>query len=391
MKSEGFGFWARIALLFLVRSGRSTASLSIMMISAVAALIFLSALAVGVNDAMLRNTVGLFSGHITGYGISPSVQPEDFKVKGVEGVLKRVYIPGILSHGRLDRPMTLCGIDPRSETNLTALRKKMVSGGYPQNGRAELMISKTLAQEFDVQMGAALVFVSEQPRTALKLTVSGIYQTQIDPLRRDIVFCPLNVMPARDLPWSAAVFLQRGRAVQEILDAYGQKWSHQYRFESWETRMPDLRQLIDLEYISMGIVIILVFGVVAVGIACAFVIFILKNIREYGIMKAMGVTQREMSLLIVMKVGLMNVMACGVGLLMGVAAVWAVIGSGGIDLTAFTSYNRYFSVSGVIYPRLTAFSLWAPPVTAFLFSLISALWPAALLARRQPADIIRMI
>jgi len=40
--------------------------------------------------------------------------------------------------------------------------------------------------------------------------------------------------------------------------------------------MPDLKQLIDLNYISMSIVILLVFGVVSLGIACAFVIVILK-------------------------------------------------------------------------------------------------------------------
>jgi len=155
--------------------------------------------------------------------------------------------------------------------------------------------------------------------------------------------------------------------------------------------MPDLRQLIDLEYISMGIVIILVFGVVSVGIACSFVIFIIKNIREYGIMKAMGVTTGEMSVLIMMKVALMNVIACGLGLLIGSIAVWGIAELGGIDITAFTSHNRYFTVSGVIYPRLTVFSLLAPPGASFLFSLIAAVWPAALLAKRKAADIIRMV
>jgi ABC-type lipoprotein release transport system permease subunit len=155
--------------------------------------------------------------------------------------------------------------------------------------------------------------------------------------------------------------------------------------------MPDLRQLIDLQYISMGIVIILVFGVVAIGIACSFVIFIIKNMREYGIMKAMGVTTREMSVLIVIKVALMNVIACGVGLLIGIIAVWGITQSGGIDITAFTSHNRYFTVSGIIYPRLTEFSLLAPPVISFLFSLMAAVWPVALLARRKTADIMRMI
>lgn len=155
--------------------------------------------------------------------------------------------------------------------------------------------------------------------------------------------------------------------------------------------MPDLRQLIDLEAISMVVVIFLVFGVVAIGIACSFVIFIIRNMREYGAMKAMGVTTQEMSLLIVIKVTLMNLMGCAVGMLIGVVAVEVVSRLGGIDLTAFTSHNRYFAVSGILYPRLTPFSVWAPPLVSFVFSLFAAVWPAALVARKRTADILRWI
>jgi lipoprotein-releasing system permease protein len=98
-----------------------------------------------------------------------------------------------------------------------------------------------------------------------------------------------------------------------------------------------------------------------------------------------------MTLLIVMKVALMNFVSDSIGLLIGVALVGAIVAWGGIDLIVWTSHNRYFSVSGIVYPRLTAFSLLAPPVTAFLFSLLAALWPAGLVAGKKAADIIRMI
>jgi ABC-type lipoprotein release transport system permease subunit len=163
------------------------------------------------------------------------------------------------------------------------------------------------------------------------------------------------------------------------------------RFESWEDQMPDLRQLIDLEAVSMVVVIVLVFGVVAIGIACSFVIFIIRNMREYGILKAMGVTTAEMARLIIAKVALMNLAACGAGLLIGVLTVLTVTWLGGIDISAFTSHNRYFAVSGIIFPRLTAFSLWAPPAVSLVFSLVAGVWPALLVARKRAADILRMV
>ncbi|MBN2332978.1 MAG: ABC transporter permease [Deltaproteobacteria bacterium] len=391
MRINGIGFWARVALLFLIRSGRSTASLSIMVITAVAALIFLSALAVGVNDAMLRNTIGLFSGHISGHKLAASVVPEDLMVDGVEGVLKRVCLPGVVTRGNLDKPLMMCAVDPRRESAMTALPKKIVAGSYLQSGTAQVLISRPIAEELGIHVGNVLQFRSPALAGFLELTVTGIYQTNIDQLDHGVAFCPLFLLPMRDLTWSAAVFLQRGQDTRDIIAAYRQQWPESYQFDSWEMLMPDLRQLIDLQYISMAIVIFLVFGVVAVGIACSFVIFIIKNIREYGIMKAMGVTTTEMSILIVLKVALMNIIACGVGLLIGLLAVWGIAASGGLDITALTSHNRYFSVSGIIYPRLTVFSLLAPPATALCFSLIAATWPAVLLARKKAAEIIRMI
>jgi ABC-type lipoprotein release transport system permease subunit len=395
MKPGKIGFWIRIAWLFLIRSGRSTVALSVMVVTAVSALIFLSALSVGVNDAMLQNTVELFPGHITGHRLTGEVRLEALKVEGVRGVLKRIYLPGTLQKGDLSESLLICGINPRLETTLTALQEKIIDGRYPQSGHSELLLSKPLAEKLGVRKGGTLWVAARGLNRTLKLTVSGIYQTGIDQLDREIAFLPLSIMP-EGVPWSAAIFLQKDVSAQDLVDRYNRKWpgtrpSGKNRFESWETMMPDLRQLIDLETISMGIVIVLVFAVVAIGIACTFVIFIIKNMHEYGIMKAIGVTTREMSLLIMIKVALMNSIACGIGLLVGGIAVWGVTRAGGIDITTFTSHNRYFSVSGVIYPRLTDFSLLMPPAISFLFSLAAALWPVLLLARKKTADILRMI
>lgn len=145
-----------------------------------------------------------------------------------------------------------------------------------------------------------------------------------------------------------------------------------------------------LNYFSMSIVMVLVFGVVSVGIACAFVIFILKNLREYGIMKAMGVTCREFTLLILSEVVLMNLVACSIGIFAGGLTV-TLVGQSGIDLSGFTSHNRYFAISGIIFPRLTFYSLVLPPALAIFFSMFSAVWPAVLVARKKAADILRIV
>jgi len=151
-----------------------------------------------------------------------------------------------------------------------------------------------------------------------------------------------------------------------------------------------LVQLIQLNYISMSIVMVLVFGVVSLGIACAFVVFIFKSLQEYGIMKAMGVTSGEVAFLISAEVVLMNLAACLAGGLIGVAAV-VFFSHTGIDLTPWTTHNQYFAVSGEIFPRLTPYSLIVPPGVALAFGLASAVWPALLVARKKAVDILKVM
>lgn len=383
-------FWWKIAFLFLFRSLRATGILSLMLLTAVAALIFLSALAVGVNDAMIRNSVSLYSGHITGFNIPDNVRKETMKVTGVAAVLKRLNIPGNLVRGNKTCDITVTEMEPREELTYTAIGRKVVAGTFPAEGKRQILLGQSLAKKLGVRPGDTVHVAPFTGSAARPLQVSGIYRTGIYQLDGEIAFSPLGALPSSGAGWSAVVFLEEDVSPEEVIAAYREILPGRAQFKSWETLMPDLKQLIDLNYVSMSIVILLVFGVVSLGIACAFVIVILKTIREYGILKAMGVTSRETMLLILFEVVLMNLFASTLGVILGIA-LSLLVKETGIDLTAFTSHNRYFAVSGVIYPRLTAFAWGVPPALAFLFSLIAAIWPAVLVSRRRAAEILRIV
>jgi ABC-type lipoprotein release transport system permease subunit len=383
-------FWLRVAFLFLVRSMRSTGILSLMLVTAVAALIFLSALAVGVNDAMIRNSVSLYTGHISGFNIPEDTPKNKLAVPGVAAVLKRYNIPGNLIHGHKSQDILLTEIEPDAERRITAISKKIVDGGYLPNAKGQILIGQSVAKKLGVTSGDNIQFKLLSGAQSITFQVAGIYRTGIDQIDGEIAFCPHGSVASPPTGWSAAVFLREGVEPESIIPAYRDVLPGTAEFKSWKTLMPDLKQLIDLNYVSMSIVILLVFGVVSLGIACAFVIVILKTIREYGILKAMGVTSGETMLLIIFEVVLMNLLASTLGILLGIA-LSLLVRETGIDLTAFTSHNRYFAVSGIIYPRLTPFAWAVPPTLAFLFSLVASIWPAVLVARRRAAEVLRIV
>jgi ABC-type lipoprotein release transport system permease subunit len=388
MRLDAIAFWIRIAGLFLLRSRRTTIVLSLMVLLSVATLIFLSSLAVGINDAMVRNSVSLYSGHVSGFDLAVDLKPASLERKGVAAVVKRVESQGFLQQNNRFERITLVTSDPADEIRSTALWRKIVAGSYPQAGKAEILLSRYLAERLQVEPGDQLRFRQHLDSPPATLLVAGVYHTGVEKLDRSLVFCPLQIIPGAPAGWSAAIFLHDGADPEDMVAQYRRLLGKSANFKTWRELMPDLRQLIDLNYVSMSIVIFIVFGLVAIGVSSAFVIFILKNLREYGIVKAMGVTPVEISFLIATEVGMMNFAASCGGVALGVV-VTCMVSSTGIDLTAFTSHNRYFAVSGIVIPRLTVYSLWAPPMIAFCFGLAASIWPAVLVVRSKTADILR--
>jgi ABC-type lipoprotein release transport system permease subunit len=360
-----------------------------MIFSAVTALVFLSALAVGTNDAMIRNSVRLFSGHINAEDLGPDLSRDELNVDGVDGVLIRKKRSIWLSHQDEMTAAVLLGVNPSEEKRHTALWKKTVRGRYLEPGEAALYVSQAVASRLNVTVGDRVQIGFKPGATAAEWVVCGIYQTGIPYLDNGLAFCPMEVFPESNFRRSMAVFLADGTDCDRILATYRQL-SGTSEFRAWTDFMPDLKQLIDLNFVSMGIVMVLVFGIVSLGISCAFVIFILKNLREHGIMKAMGILPTEAVLLIVTQVAVLTLAASLAG---DVAGALAVLGFAriGIDLTTFTSHNHYFVVSGIIYPRLTFYSLFWPPVLAMGFGLLAAVWPSVFVIRKKAADILRAI
>lgn len=381
------GFFLKMAVLYVWRSRRSTMVLGIMVFTAVAALVFLASLAVGTNDAMIRNSVGLFSGHIAAEDLPADVDPARLRTEGVRRVLLRIRRPVKLHFQERTESVVLCEVWPADEREATALWKKTVSGRYLQDGAAEVYLSAAVADVLGASVGQTMLVENPPGGQRVALNLCGIYRTGISTLDYGVVFAPRNVLPAAGNSLSAAVFVEDGVDPQRVLAAY-HRLPYASRFSAWTQFMPDLKQLVELNFVSMSIVMVLVFAVVALGISCAFIIFVLKNIREHGILKAMGVLPSESALLIFAEVTLLTLAAAAAGTGAGALVVGALARTG-IDLAALTSHNPYFAVSGVIFPRLTPYSLWLPLLLALLFGQLAAVWPAVFVVRKKAADILR--
>lgn len=383
-----FNFLCTMAGLMLVRSWQATVIVSFMLSSAVAALVFLSALAVGTNDAMIRNSTGLYSGHITGNGLSKE-SISRLRLAGISQILMREQQSILLRAGDLIEPTALIGIDPEKERQANAFWSKTIKGDYPNKGRDSLLLSHETSKRLHLGVNDRVEILDRQGQVLKQTLVGGIFKTGITQLDQGFTFCPVESLPAGETALSVAVFLKDGVSAEAIVSQYRQLFPAG-TFASWVEFMPDLKQLIDLDYICMALVIVLVFAIVSVGISCTFLIFTLKNLREHGIMKAMGMGSGDTALLLVIQTGILTCTAALAGTALGITLV-QIYAHVGIDIGALTSHNQYFSVSGMLYPRLTGLALFTPPAVAILFGLAASTWPILYITRKTPADILRSV
>jgi ABC-type antimicrobial peptide transport system permease subunit len=157
----------------------------------------------------------------------------------------------------------------------------------------------------------------------------------------------------------------------------------------WEKLTPELEQLTRLNFVAMLIVIVRVVVIMAAGLSNTILVSVMDRYREFGVLKAMGVTPWEIVRLIVTETAVMCVAAGAIGLLAGAAATLAA-GRAGIDLSRFTSMNPHFVMSSVVYPRLTAQMTIAPALSVLCLGLAASAWPGWSAARRSAAEVMRM-
>jgi ABC-type antimicrobial peptide transport system permease subunit len=113
-----------------------------------------------------------------------------------------------------------------------------------------------------------------------------------------------------------------------------------------------------------------------------------ERFREFGILKAMGVTPKELMGLIFLE----SFMVCFVATLIGLAMGWIfshIMAYNGIDFSSLTSHNRYFVVSGLVRPRVTLESIYWPGLLSIIVSIISSYLPTRIAAAKTTTETLR--
>lgn len=380
------GFAGRMVFRSLTRRARRSAVTFTGVALAVASLVVLAAVMEGVSEAMIRNSVAIQVGHVHVTWPEDSPPAIDARrslvdVRDLRTALWRKHREALVGVGGRQSSAIIYAVEPRSEQKESVVPLKIIRGRYLASP-GSIVVGSSLGKALHADVGDTV-----ELRTAgsdpLSFRIEGVFHTGTEILDR------LAYVGLEDLPGPAdelVVYLHSPSSAESAARVLDRLFPEAV-VATWTEALPELVQLISLNRVAMNVVFGLALLILAFGISNAAFLSVSERTRELGILQAMGMRPWRIVLMILAEMALLVCAAGASGVALGSVGA-EIMRHVGLDLGAWTSANRHFLVSGVIYPRLTMYAVVTPGVVAVVCVLLAGAGPAW---RGATTDVVRAL
>ena len=401
----------RIAWRNIWRNRRRSLIVMISVAIGIIAALLMDTLSRGMMVQMLENQIGSHVSHIQihrkGFRADPVIQnflPDPQRVQTAVSRLgeigfwtERVITYGLLSSAESSSGITLVGIDPTREADVTTIKNSVVAGRYLSGERNEIVIGRKLAEKLNVTMGDKVVDMATSIDGSVAsdvFRVVGLYETFSSEF--DKVFAYVDLAHMQDMLGlrsnvSEVALLVRDR---DQLDRVKEELRHElgesYEVLSYPEILPFLVLQLDIFEESMYIFYLIIGIALIFGIINTMLMSVFERITEFGVLKAIGMRGRLLVTMVVLEALLLGVLGTVAGFIIGYG-IYLPLSQSGIDLSMFAESLKSIGSGSVIYPVLTFSGAINALVIIPLVAVLGAIYPAAKAARLQPIEAIRHV
>lgn len=377
-----------------------------------AMLMTFNGLIAGTWDEVIRNNIRLKTGHIQLR--APSYEEKKVSLKWqdllgkpddlaaslsgmseVKAATPVLWVSAILSTGDESVGLQVFGVEPASSF-YDPVRESLVGGQFiTADDRDGIMLGRPLADSLGVGVGekVSLSLVNADGNADEGIfTVRGLFATGIVSYDESAVFMPLDKAQAlaRTGNRSSAVVIllneqddtdRVAAAIQsQSVETLTWRESNQFVLQTVETAM-------SFYVILDGIVML----IVAVIIANTLLMAVFERIREIGILAALGMKGRQITLMFLFEALILGLSGVALGIVIGSAGV-AYLSQVGIPLGAAASAaGNNFALGSAMYATFAPVTFMWLSVWTLIFVLVAALYPARYAARQEPVDALRSL
>ena len=321
------------------------------------------------------------------------------QISGVERVFLRLYIPALVRSPWATRGGLLLGMDLNQEADHPFLQEHRRKGHLPRPGQAEALIGADLAERLGLRVGKKLVVMMqdwEGTTVSALLRVRGILHTGIPEVDARMVVVDRTwlgkLLGDTARVHEVAVLLRPGVHTRQVLRSLAPLLQPfpEVRAYPWEEAMPELRSAIRIDHTSMVIMMLFMYIVVGIGALNVMFMSVLERTHEIGLLRAVGMTARQIHRLVVLE----GIQLAVVGALTGSLAAHVLtlfLQKPGMDLSGLTSAQSFGGVlwEPVIHPYPDVPGMLTFAGIMILLVILGSWFPARWAAHQPPATAMR--
>ena len=368
----------------------------------------------GFNQAIYGNAIKVLGGniqvHAAGYRDSAEQKPllplaDDARIleavraqPGVVTASRRINTGGLASSREGAFAVGITAIEPEVELKVNLAGQNIVAGrGLTAGDGDSVFIGKGLAEAMNVTVGDRISLSGRSAHEQMRqrtMTVIGIYDLGMVDIEKINVYISLaEAQTLYDLPGQStevAIFLDRVGGERELINKLSPALPG-HELASFEDSYPELQYALASKGRAMDIFSVIILGIAGIGILNLLLMAVYERTREIGVLGAMGLKPRQISLLFILEGTLIGVVGVAMGIVLGLAfngTMQAV----GFDFTSFSGMTSYTAlITDKIYPSWGIGKLLSRGLTVAIIAALAAVIPAREAAQRDPAEALHYV
>ncbi|HKI95286.1 MAG TPA: FtsX-like permease family protein [Gemmatimonadales bacterium] len=398
----------RLSLRNVARNARRSTLTALAMVIGLALLVFSRSLADGAHEDWIRSGVRLGNGHVvlqapnfqrTGDladrldSAVTAVAEAAIAAPGVERDLvaaaPRITVNALASAAAAAVPVRVVAVDPAAEARFSLLTDKLTEGRTLEPGDHNAgYIGVRLAHRLDLHLGSRFVVTAQSADGQIAdqlLYVRGIFETGLPDVDEGMVQIPLRTarqwLGVGDAVTGIALLLRSSRDVSDVMRALRQALpagDTAITVLDWRHADPALDAAVRLDDYGDYLMHAILLAIVALAIVNTMLMSVLHRSREFGILRALGLTRAETGTMVFGEGLLLTFVSGFVGLAIGAGLTWLFFRHG-LDYSFLMKDQTTMAgvvINPVIIPELGLPQLIQSVTFIVAVGLLAALYPA---------------
>lgn len=311
---------------------------------------------------------------------------------------RRLYGFGLMAAGTASAGVQVRAYDIEHEPQVTQLHEHLAQGqwldpGHPQ----DIIIGRKLARTLGVGLGDEVVFVGQAADGSMAnelYYIRGILKSVSEEIDRGSAYMGLEAFRQLMVIDDGAheIAIMRPDRNSDLLRARQQVQALAPDLEvmDWTELNPLIARILDMVDAQTIVMIIITYVAVAMIVLNTMLMSVFERIREFGIMKAIGVGPWQIAMLILTESMLQTTLASLLALAGG-GALSAWFSDHGIDLSHLAQEGATFggiALDPIWRAHLNMQAVLLPILFLFLIALLAVIYPAIKAAVIRPVTAI---